>query len=160
MLRDAIPQSPLSGTRESLSRWTASHLRRELEAADEGEAPIPLKLISSETFETGVLNLVDVLAEWPATPAIRTPKTIFPSPNSRTRPRAVLEPTRLRGRECRLWVGLSFEPCPGDHVTVGRARSSSQSSLVALLARSEGQAWQVSDPESRTAPATSMKDHE
>ena len=25
---------------------------------DEGESPIPLKLISSETFETGVLNLV------------------------------------------------------------------------------------------------------
>jgi hypothetical protein len=26
--------------------------------ADEGETPIPLRLISSETFETGVLNLV------------------------------------------------------------------------------------------------------
>jgi hypothetical protein len=25
---------------------------------DEGETPIPLRLISSETFETGVLNLV------------------------------------------------------------------------------------------------------
>ena len=25
---------------------------------DEGEAPIPLRLISSETFKTGVLNLV------------------------------------------------------------------------------------------------------
>lgn len=25
---------------------------------DEGDAPVPLRLISSETFETGVLNLV------------------------------------------------------------------------------------------------------
>ena len=30
---------------------------------DEGESPIPLRLISSETFETGVLNLVYASAE-------------------------------------------------------------------------------------------------
>jgi hypothetical protein len=30
---------------------------------DEGETPIPLRLISSETFETGVLNLVYEPAE-------------------------------------------------------------------------------------------------
>jgi hypothetical protein len=30
---------------------------------DEGETPVPLRLISSETFETGVLNLVYTPAE-------------------------------------------------------------------------------------------------
>jgi len=30
---------------------------------DEGESPTPLRLISSETFETGVLNLVYAPAE-------------------------------------------------------------------------------------------------
>ena len=33
-------------------------LRKGMRLFDEGETPIPLKLISSETFETGVLNLV------------------------------------------------------------------------------------------------------
>jgi dihydrofolate reductase len=33
-------------------------VRKGMRLFDEGEAPIPLKLISSETFETGVLNLV------------------------------------------------------------------------------------------------------
>jgi dihydrofolate reductase len=33
-------------------------VRKGMRLFDEGEAPIPLRLISSETFETGVLNLV------------------------------------------------------------------------------------------------------
>ena len=38
-------------------------VRKGMRLFDEGETPIPLKLISSETFETGVLNLVYVPAE-------------------------------------------------------------------------------------------------
>jgi dihydrofolate reductase len=38
-------------------------VRKGMRLFDEGEAPIPLKLISSETFETGVLNLVYAPAE-------------------------------------------------------------------------------------------------
>ena len=38
-------------------------LRNGMRLFDEGEPPIPLKLISSETFETGVLNLVYAPAE-------------------------------------------------------------------------------------------------
>jgi dihydrofolate reductase len=33
-------------------------VRKGMRLFDEGETPIPLRLISSETFETGVLNLV------------------------------------------------------------------------------------------------------
>jgi len=33
-------------------------VRKGMRLFDEGEAAIPLRLISSETFETGVLNLV------------------------------------------------------------------------------------------------------
>ena len=36
---------------------------------DEGDSPIPLTLISSHTFETGVLNLVYAPPTLPATPA-------------------------------------------------------------------------------------------
>ena len=38
-------------------------VRKGMRLFDEGEAPIPLRLISSETFETGVLNLVYAAAE-------------------------------------------------------------------------------------------------
>ncbi len=38
-------------------------VRKGMRLFDEGEAPIPLELISSETFETGVLNLVYAPAE-------------------------------------------------------------------------------------------------
>jgi dihydrofolate reductase len=38
-------------------------VRKGMRLFDEGDAPIPLKLISSETFETGVLNLVYAPAE-------------------------------------------------------------------------------------------------
>ena len=33
-------------------------VRKGMRLFDEGDAPIPLKLLSSQTFETGVLNLV------------------------------------------------------------------------------------------------------
>jgi hypothetical protein len=33
-------------------------VRKGIRLFDEGETPIPLRLMSSETFETGVLNLV------------------------------------------------------------------------------------------------------
>jgi dihydrofolate reductase len=38
-------------------------VRQGMRPFDEGESPIPLRLISSETFETGVLNLVYAPAE-------------------------------------------------------------------------------------------------
>ena len=38
-------------------------VRKGMRLFDEGETPIPLRLISSETFKTGVLNLVYVPAE-------------------------------------------------------------------------------------------------
>jgi dihydrofolate reductase len=38
-------------------------VRKGMRLFDEGEPPIPLKLISSEAFETGVLNLVYAPAE-------------------------------------------------------------------------------------------------
>jgi dihydrofolate reductase len=38
-------------------------VRKGMRLFDEGEIPIPLRLLSSETFETGVLNLVYVPAE-------------------------------------------------------------------------------------------------
>jgi dihydrofolate reductase len=38
-------------------------VRKGMRLFDEGETPIPLKLVSSETFETGVLNLVYTPAE-------------------------------------------------------------------------------------------------
>jgi dihydrofolate reductase len=40
-------------------------VRKGMRLFDEGESPIPLTLISSETFETGVLNLVYAPAESP-----------------------------------------------------------------------------------------------
>jgi dihydrofolate reductase len=38
-------------------------VRKGMRLFDEGESPVPLKLLSSETFETGVLNLVYAPAE-------------------------------------------------------------------------------------------------
>jgi hypothetical protein len=38
-------------------------VRKGMRLFDEGETPIPLRLISSETFETGVLSLVYEPAE-------------------------------------------------------------------------------------------------
>jgi dihydrofolate reductase len=41
-------------------------VRRGMRLFDEGDAPVPLRLISSEAFKTGVLNLVYGPAEPPA----------------------------------------------------------------------------------------------
>jgi dihydrofolate reductase len=41
-------------------------VRKGMRLFDDGETPVPLRLISSETFETGVLNLVYGPAESPA----------------------------------------------------------------------------------------------
>jgi dihydrofolate reductase len=38
-------------------------VRKGMRLFDEGDAPLPLRLVSSETFETGVLNLVYAPAE-------------------------------------------------------------------------------------------------
>ena len=38
-------------------------VRKGMRLFDEGETPIPLRLISSETFKTGVMNLVYAPAE-------------------------------------------------------------------------------------------------
>jgi dihydrofolate reductase len=40
-------------------------IRKGMRLFDEGDAPIPLRLVSSETFETGVLNLVYAPADAP-----------------------------------------------------------------------------------------------
>jgi dihydrofolate reductase len=50
-------------------------VRKGMRLFDEGETPIPLRLISSETFETGVPSR-------PATPPMTTPRSSCPSPNS------------------------------------------------------------------------------
>jgi hypothetical protein len=60
-------------------------VRKGMRLFDEGEPPIPLTLISSQAFKTGVLNLVYAPPGRPSTPAIRTPKSTCSSPNSRTR---------------------------------------------------------------------------
>jgi hypothetical protein len=54
-------------------------VRKGMRMFDEGDTPIPLRLISSETFKTGVLNLVYAPAESPATPTTRTPRSTWPS---------------------------------------------------------------------------------
>jgi dihydrofolate reductase len=52
-------------------------VRKGMRLFDEGE-PIPLKLISSETFDTGVLNLFYALAEKPADAGYEEAKTHLP----------------------------------------------------------------------------------
>lgn len=47
---------------------------------DEGEAPVPLKLLSSETFETGVLNLVYAPAESAGGATYEDAKAYAPQP--------------------------------------------------------------------------------
>ena len=72
-------------------------VRKGMRLFDEGEAPIPLTLISSETFETGVLNLVYAPPSRPATPATRRPRPTCHSP-SRSRATAP-GPAKLRRRD-------------------------------------------------------------
>ena len=57
--------------------------RKGMRLFDEGETPVPLKLISSETFETGVLNLVYAPASRRAKRPTRTPRPTCPSRSSR-----------------------------------------------------------------------------
>ncbi|MFE2431686.1 dihydrofolate reductase family protein [Streptomyces sp. NPDC059373] len=55
-------------------------LRKGMRLFEEGEAPIPLKLISSETFQTGVLNLVYAPAEAAGSATYDDAKTHLPQP--------------------------------------------------------------------------------
>jgi dihydrofolate reductase len=55
-------------------------VRKGMRLFDEGEAPIPLKLISSETFQTGVLNLVYAPAESAGQAGYDEAKTHLPQP--------------------------------------------------------------------------------
>ena len=56
-------------------------VRKGMRLFDEGEAPIPLKLISSETFETGVLNLVYAPADSAGQAGYDDAKTHLPQPD-------------------------------------------------------------------------------
>jgi dihydrofolate reductase len=55
-------------------------VREGLRLFDEGEPPIPLKLISSQTFETGVLNLVYAPAESAGGAGYQEAKAHLPQP--------------------------------------------------------------------------------
>ena len=55
-------------------------VRKGMRLFDEGEAPIPLTLISSQTFETGVLNLVYAPAESARTAGYQEAKVHLPQP--------------------------------------------------------------------------------
>jgi dihydrofolate reductase len=55
-------------------------VRKGMRLFDEGEAPIPLKLISSQTFETGVLNLVYAPAESAGSAGYEDAKVHLPQP--------------------------------------------------------------------------------
>ena len=55
-------------------------IRKGLRLFDEGETPIPLRLISSETFETGVLNLVYAPAESTGDATYEDAKVHLPGP--------------------------------------------------------------------------------
>ena len=53
-------------------------VRKGMRLFDEGETPIPLTLLSSETFTTGVLNLVYAPAESPGDAAYEDAKVHLP----------------------------------------------------------------------------------
>ncbi|HWN21030.1 MAG TPA: dihydrofolate reductase family protein [Gaiellaceae bacterium] len=55
-------------------------VRKGMRLFDDGETPIPLRLISSETFETGVLNLVYAPAEPPGDVAYEDAKVHLAQP--------------------------------------------------------------------------------
>ena len=55
-------------------------VRKGMRLFDEGETPIPLRLISSETFETGVLNLVYGPAESTGDATYEDAKVHLPQP--------------------------------------------------------------------------------
>jgi hypothetical protein len=52
-------------------------VRKGMRLFDEGETPIPLTLISSQTFETGVMNLVYAPAESTGTAGYDEAKTPY-----------------------------------------------------------------------------------
>jgi dihydrofolate reductase len=56
-------------------------VRKGLRLFDEGETPIPLRLVSSETFKTGVLNLVYAPAESPGTATYEDAKVYLAQPD-------------------------------------------------------------------------------
>jgi dihydrofolate reductase len=56
-------------------------IRKGMRLFDEGETPIPLKLISSEAFETGVLNLVYAPAESTGDATYEDAKVHLPQPD-------------------------------------------------------------------------------
>jgi dihydrofolate reductase len=56
-------------------------VRKGMRLFDEGEAPIPLRLISSETFTTGVMYLVYAPAESTPTGGYEEAKASMPQPN-------------------------------------------------------------------------------
>ena len=56
-------------------------VRKGMRLFDEGESPIPLRLVSSEAFSTGVLNLVYQPAE-PTASTCRTPRRTSPQPGA------------------------------------------------------------------------------
>jgi dihydrofolate reductase len=58
-------------------------VRKGMRLFDEGETPIPLRLISSETFKTGVLNLVYGPAESIGDATYEAPRSTWPSQSSR-----------------------------------------------------------------------------
>jgi dihydrofolate reductase len=55
-------------------------VRKGLRLFDEGETPIPLRLVSSETFKTGVLNLVYAPAESPGDATYQDAKVYLAQP--------------------------------------------------------------------------------
>jgi len=55
-------------------------MRKGMRLFDEGEPPIPLRLVSSQTFQTGVLNLVYAPAESPGDTAYDDIKGHLPQP--------------------------------------------------------------------------------
>jgi uracil-DNA glycosylase len=61
---------------------------------DDGDTPIPGKLLSSQTFKTGVLNLVYGLPSRPPTPPMRMPRPTCP------------DPTPSRRNSCSWWLEL------------------------------------------------------
>jgi dihydrofolate reductase len=56
-------------------------IRKGLRLFDEGEAPIPLRLTKSETFQTGVLNLIYEPADSTGDATYEDAKTHLPQPN-------------------------------------------------------------------------------
>jgi dihydrofolate reductase len=61
-------------------------IRKGMRLFDEGETPVPLRLISSEAFETGVLNLVYAPAESTGDVSYEDAKVHLPQPEQQARP--------------------------------------------------------------------------